>query len=137
MPVSTLIDINLLPNFTDSNNEHVPKINWDSATDADLKSYLKLTDQKFSELELPMDALLCSDLNCQHVHHRNSIESFYNKIVCILCESSHHMYSKANASRNRPGWSDYVSDLYDYSREIRGKWLDLGRPRQGYIFKEF
>ena len=84
-----------------------------------------------------MDALLCSDLNCQHVHHRNSIESFYNKIVCILGESSQHMCSKANASRNRPGWSEYVSDLYDYSREIRGKWLDLGRPRQGYIFKEF
>ena len=47
------------------------------------------------------------------------------------------MCSKANASRNRPGWSDYVSDLYDYSREIRGKWLYLGRSRQGYIFKEF
>ena len=103
LPVSTPIDINLLPNSTDFN-----KINWDSTTDADLKSYLKLTDQKFSELELPMDALLCSDLNCQHVHHRNSIESFYNKIVCILGESSQHMCSKANASGNRPGWSYYV-----------------------------
>ena len=66
LPVSTLININLLPNFTDSNNEHVPRINWDSATDADLKSYLKLTEKKKSELELLMDAFLCSDLNCQH-----------------------------------------------------------------------
>ena len=37
---------------------------------------------------------------------------------------------------NKPGWSDYVSDMYKYSREMRQLWLDNGKPRQGGIFNE-
>ena len=47
------------------------------------------------------------------------------------------MCSKKNNSRNRPGWSDYVAELYDYSRELRKLWLDNGKPRQGFISHEF
>ena len=47
------------------------------------------------------------------------------------------MCSAVNTSRNRPGWSDYVSELYDYSRETRKLWLENGKPRQGYICQEF
>ena len=34
---------------------------------------------------------------------------------------------------NKPGWSDYVSDLYDISRETYHIWVDNGKPRQGPI----
>ena len=34
---------------------------------------------------------------------------------------------------NKPGWNDYVSDLYDFSRETYQIWIDHGKPRQGPI----
>ena len=34
---------------------------------------------------------------------------------------------------NKPGWSDYVSDLYKFSRETYKLWLENGKPRQGTI----
>ena len=137
IPVTTQFDINLLPCLTDTNNETYFKINWESASEVDIKTFLNLTEQKFSSIDIPIDALLCSDLECKHVYHKQLIETFYNNIINILSESSQHMCSGVNTSRNRPGWSDYVSDLYDYSRETRKVWLENGKPRQGHIFQEF
>ena len=42
-----------------------------------------------------------------------------------------------NTWGNRPGWSDYVAELYDYSREVRKLWLEAGKPRQGFISHEY
>ncbi|CAL4206841.1 unnamed protein product [Meganyctiphanes norvegica] len=132
IPVTTHVDLDILPCLSEESNETVFKINWESATEADLKSFLKLTDQRFSNIELPVEALLCSDLNCNILAHRIKIETFYNDIINILIESSKHLCSKVNSSRNRPGWSDYVADIYDYSREARKLWLENGKPRQGF-----
>ena len=38
--------------------------------------------------------------------------------------------------KNKPGWSDYVADLYKYTREIRQMWLESGASRQGPLFNE-
>ena len=137
IPVTTHVDLDILPCLSEESNETVFKINWESATEADLKSFLKLTDQRFSNIELPVEALLCSDLNCNILAHRIKIETFYNDIINILIESSKHLCSKVNSSRNRPGWSDYVADIYDYSREARKLWLENGKPRQGFLFNEY
>ena len=32
---------------------------------------------------------------------------------------------------NKPGWSDYVDDLYKASRDAFSLWRDAGQPRQG------
>ena len=36
---------------------------------------------------------------------------------------------------NKPGWADYVSDLYNESRDIGKMWCNAGKPRQGQIFE--
>ena len=38
---------------------------------------------------------------------------------------------------NKPGWSDYVSDLYKYSKEMRLIWINNGKPRLGAISHEY
>ena len=42
---------------------------------------------------------------------------------CLLCYS------------NKPGWADYVSDLYKDSRDMGKMWCNAGKPRQGQIFE--
>ena len=137
LPVTIDFDVNILPCLTDSSNESVFKINWETVSEADLKYFFKLTDKEFSNIELPVDALVCTDLECHHDHHKVMIETLYNNIISILKDSSSHMCSMVNSSRNRPGWTDYVADLYKYSREARKLWLDNGKPRQGYISDEY
>ena len=137
LPLSIHIDLNLLPSLSSTNNESTFKINWESATVDDLRKYLNLTDKKFSNIKLPVDAFTCGNLNCKDVHHKVMIEEFYNNITNVLYESSTHMCSRIGSSRNKPGWADYVADLYEYSRQIRSLWLDNGKPRQGFISHEF
>ena len=65
------------------------------------------------------------------------INIFYNNIISILNESSTNLCSKSIASWNKPGWSEYVADLYDYSQETRKLWLENSKPRQGFLFSEY
>ena len=36
---------------------------------------------------------------------------------------------------NKPGWADYVSDLYKDSSDIGKIWCNAGKPHQGQIFE--
>ena len=137
IPVTIHLDVNVLPCLTDTNNEPVFKINWETASETDLKYFFRLSDKEFSNIELPVDALLCTDLECHHDHHKAMIETLYNNIISILNDSSRHMCSMINTSRNRPGWTEYVADLYNYSREARKLWLEEDKPRQGNTFNEY
>ena len=35
---------------------------------------------------------------------------------------------------NRPGWTEFASDLYNTSRDVYFLWTDSGFPRQGELF---
>ena len=46
------------------------------------------------------------------------------------------MFSNSKNFRVKPGWSDYVSDIYKHTRELRRMWLERGASRQGPLFNE-
>ena len=54
------------------------------------------------------------------------IKRFYNEILRSLNDSSLHLFEKNANFKNKPGWSDYVADIYKYSCEIRRLWIDNG-----------
>ena len=35
----------------------------------------------------------------------------------------------------KPGWSDYVAELYSTSRDVAKLWGNAGKPGQGYLFE--
>ena len=49
-------------------------------------------------------------------------------------ERGNGTYRGGNYS-NKPGWADYVSDVYKDSRDIGKMWRNAGKPRQGQIFE--
>ena len=50
-----------------------------------------------------------------------------------LQDSCRHVVTNQSKHQNQPGWSDYVADLYQFSRETYKLWQDNGKPRQGPI----
>ena len=137
IPVTIHVNFELLPSLTNENNGSNFKINWNAATEIDLKKFLKLTDENFFKIEFLVEALCCTNFNCIDQSHINMINNFYNNIISILNESSTHISSKFKSSWNKPGWSEYVADLYDYFRETSKLWIEIGRPRQGFLFREY
>ena len=91
IPICMDINVSKLPKLTSENNECNSKISWDRVKECDLKKYLKLTDEHFSNIHIPVDALLCGDLHCNNDSHKLLIEKFYCDIINCLTVSSEHL----------------------------------------------
>ena len=61
------------------------------------------------------------------------LEGFYEYILNCLTISSKNLINDTRKYTHKPGWSDYVSDLYEFSRETYSIWVENGKPRQGPI----
>ena len=136
IPITIDLNIISLPNVTSESNDYTAKISWDNIKECDISKYLNLTDKNLSNINIPVEALICEDLHCSDNSHKVMLDNFFCNITNCLNVSSKHLCKNNKNFVNKPGWSDYVSELYKYSREIRFLWLDNGKPRQGSLFQE-
>ena len=79
------------------------------------------------------------NVNCSDPVHIEEMARFYIAILGSLQDASSSVFQQAANGRggnysNKPGWADYVSDLYKDSRDIGKIWCNAGTPRQGQIF---
>ena len=134
IPVKFSLLVNNLPTITDTTNEIYSTIRWDRATKNNRDTYYKNSNTNLGKVKIPIDAACCKNTSCNDQLHRSDLDIFYKDIVNTLHESSKHLATNQPTQQIRPGWSDYVSDLYDFSRETYHLWQDHGKPRQGPIF---
>ena len=92
-----------------------------------------------SAISVP-DAVRCTNVNCSDPVHIEETTRFYIAILASLQDASSSVFQLAGNGRggnysNKPGWADYVSDLYKESRDIGKMWCNAGKPRQGQIFE--
>ena len=77
-------------------------------------------------------------MNCQNDQHTQDLQKFYIGITDSLTKASTHLNKEsANNYTHRTGWTEYVSELYDYSKTCRQIWLDSNVPRQGMIHENY
>ena len=136
IPLTMRLNLKLTPVLTNNNaNLCDNKIKWDNFTNNDIEKYCSCTDDYLGEIRLQANTFACTDLKCDNDMHKDNIDKLYKDIVHSMVLSGEKIASKHNNNNNRPGWNDYVSDLYESSRETRLIWLANGKPRQGPIFQ--
>ncbi len=105
IPVFLVINVDYF--IAMSNNEsniNAAKMDWSALTKEDLLAYYVSTDKCLSDIHLPRDAMMCSDVNCKDVNHQKDICSMYNDIVNVLYGCSKPFYkSKGVMNKTRPG----------------------------------
>ena len=90
------------------------------------------------QITFPTDALSCKNQKCKNESHRQDLIGLYNSITDALNKAGSHLNSKGNKGYvQRPGWTEHVSDLYDYSKTCRQLWLDSNETRQGPIHDNY
>ena len=62
--------------------KHVNLPQWRTANDLDKNAYTICTNEKLSNIKIPINALLCKESNC--TIHCKDIDIFYNNIVAAL-----------------------------------------------------
>ena len=63
------------------------RVNWSSATDAQLLEYNLLSDILLSSTDINVDTFACNDEQCCNADHHSDIDSLYMHIVNSLFNS--------------------------------------------------
>ena len=108
---------------------------WNLAGEKEKLMYKSYTNELFSHINIPVDALLCTNVHCKE--HVSDIDYFYTCIInciqsaekeCIPFESigkSFHIV---------PGWNEYVKDRHAVARDAFWLWNLYGRPNHGHLY---
>ena len=138
IPLLVHIKVDNIPKVSNETNDVLPKVNWCNVKDPEIQRYHNNTEELLRNVVLPLDAIRCNDLNCKNKEHKKNLSKLQNNVNSSLINASNHLYS--NTPKNyvqRPGWTDYVSELYDYSKTCRQIWLNENLPRQGIIHENY
>ena len=133
IPVRFGISVANMPKITSINNNHTPRIHWNGVSNDKISKYHNNTSAKFDNVNIPVDTICCGNIRCTDISHTRELEIFYNDITNGMQVSGEHLSTNKNKYSHKPGWSEYVSDLYEFSRETYRVWLDNNKPRQGPI----
>lgn len=136
IPFFVSMDIENIPLVTDSTNDYTPRLKWEKSTREDQAKYCQQTEHLLQGLVLP-EALFCRSTVCTDTSHVGAITSFYDNIVKCLKGASDKTIpvSKPQKNKIKPGWTDYVSDLYTSYRSARRNWALAGKPRRGPTYE--
>ena len=137
-PLCIDINCNISP-ICDSNFvKHSKNVcNWKLAGDLEKSRYYSSTDKLLSAVDVPIDAVMCRDANCEL--HTQDIDCFYKRIIsCIKCAESESIPSKPTQSKFKaiPGWNDYVKEHHAVARDALWWWKFYNNPRQGPIYHD-
>ena len=84
------------------------------------------------EIYIPTEAVSCKNVHCSDENHIDAINKLY--IVNSLIQPGEQiMQNDKKKYTHKPGWAEYVDNLYDTSREMRLMWSNAGKPRQGLV----
>lgn len=138
VPFTIHINHEMAPELSKEENNCFPKVKWDVLSEEVLLQYYNMTEDKLTNIVIP-EAIRCEDVFCCNSDHISCINQFYEDIVASLVEAggiiAHHSGKKSNF--NKPGWNDYVADLYKASKEAYKLWANSGKQRQGPIFDTY
>ena len=138
IPLIIHLNVDNIPKITNETNDLVPKINWHNVKDLELRKYYLSTCELLDGIELPTAALSCKNLACKNVNHVNDLKIFYNNVIAGILKSGKHLGgNRTDNYKIRPGWTEYVSDLYDYSKQCRRIWLEKEEPEDGDEHDEY
>lgn len=142
IPLTIELSIDKIPEQSRSSNAFKSKIKWDSLSEDVILKYSKITDTLlYSDVTVPYASLQCSDANCKNKEHITALDKFYDDIISALSKAADKITDSSHNCKkgiySKPGWSEYVSDLYDMKREIYFKWVENGRPRHGEVHDLF
>jgi exonuclease III len=101
-----------------SNKIHTPRVSWAKASDSDLDNYRSSLTHELSTIVLPVEALLCSDLQCNNPNHFQAINIYAHNIsdACTkAAEATIPATCNKQTSGRIPGWTEFIQPVRDKS----------------------
>ena len=108
------------------------KIDWAKLKWEDKLRYTGRTDSHLGEIQMPKEAIRCSNVNCKNTTHCKDLCDMYDSIVRALHEAGRPIQTRSRKAHTvKPGWKEFVSEHHEEAKLAHKAWIIAGRPRQG------
>ena len=111
------------------NNPKIYKPNWNKAKDHDVNNYKNDLDLFVKNIDIT-EGLICSDVHCKDLSHRNHICNYMSKIFDVIEDATVKNIPPICAPHEKklPGWSQFVQPLKDEAIFYHAIWISYGKP---------
>ena len=138
-PISICIDVSSVPRLDSAYTPPQSRLDWSKASERDRSMYRDKCAELLDSIELPRDAVCCSDTSCKDSSHIEGVRDLYCCIANALnCAAVNAIpVTKGNCSaddHNIPGWNDFIKAAHADARDSFKLWVVSGKPRQGDVF---
>ena len=112
---------------------------WGDATEEHHEAYRDALDSELSTIEVPLEAVRCTDMLCNKQSHSDALKAYHNGLVeaCLrAADQTIPCTSAGGSSRRRgaiPGWNEHIRPLKDDALFWHYIWKENGRPQTGII----
>ena len=126
------LSLNTIYDMVDVEYESKPL--WGKATQTNLSEYKHTLDTLLTNINIPVDAVLCKNKFCS-MHH-DVIQKYHDNIIATIIKASSCIPStnKNNRQKSIPGWNEFVSEYKEKAMFWHKFWKDNGSPNRGVIF---
>ena len=108
------------------------KINWESATAAQLADYQLLLVNELRNITIPDEVISCSNFFCDH--HKDDIINIMNGLMEIMNYCARQTIPKMSVGRRGiPGWNEFVKPYREKSIFWHDLWKSAGCPQNGQL----
>ena len=117
------------------NHNTVYKCAWNKSTDDNIIMYKDTLNSALSHINIPHNAINCSDVLCRDAIHLTAIDDLCSAIIDACIRSSKQCIPSAGSSgRTVAGWSQNVKSEKEHSLFWHWIWIDCGKPTQGHVY---
>jgi exonuclease III len=118
-----------------STNKTASVSSWSRCSANEIAAFREQSRSLLSKVDIPTEALLCNDTQCDSIQHRNALDTMYQNICKALYKTGLSTVPSAACHKSShyivPGWNEYVRESHHEARESYIAWRDSGKPRQG------
>ena len=130
IPITMVLNVDNVPKVV--KHEDDVKIDWDKLSNDVVLKYCFRSDELLNKVYLPMNAMCCTNVNCDDSFHGARLCDMYNNIVRAPLEASRCLFTHPRKAKNiKPGWNTFVASPHAEADAAHRAWVIAGRPRQG------
>ena len=138
-PISICIDVNSVPRRVCAYIPRQSRLNWSKASAGNRSTYRDTCAELLGSIELPQNAVCCSNTSCKDVSHIEGTKDLVCCIVNALHTAALNVIPVTRASgtaddHNIPGWNDIIKAAHSDARDAFKFWVRSSKPRQGEVF---
>ncbi len=109
-------------------------IAWKRVNDEQICKYKTCVKNGLRDIQIPEDAVLCNDVNCQNEEHRNDISIYCKGIIDVCIKSGDRCFPRVKSKKYQmPYWNETVEPLKSDAKFWHSIWVSCGKPQDGAV----